>query len=248
MGIMDPRTQIGGQDEAFRSTCWSMILQSKDVDSETYQKNLERLIEIYWKPAYGYIRRKWSKSNEDAKDLTQAFFADLLNRSFLEKVSPDKGRFRTFLRTCLENFLRNEYDRESTKKRGGDTKKLSLDFINPDGTGAIDPEDTQTPEEIFDREWEKAAFQAALTTLEEKYVEEGRPDYYRVFKIYYLNRGDKVSYGKVAEDLGIKETDVTNFLNHARSRFGGILEEIVRETVSEDAQVPEEMSHLFGGG
>ena len=125
--------------------------------------------------------------------------------------------------------------------------KLSLDFITSEGGGSMDPEDNQTPEELFDREWEKAAFQAALSTREEKYVEEGRPDYYRVFQIYYLNRTEKVSYGKVAEELGIKETDVTNFLNHARSRFGGILEEIIRETVSEDAHVPEEMAHLFGG-
>ncbi len=243
---MDPRTQIGGQDEAFRSTCWSLILQSKEGDEGSTRRNLEPLIQIYWKPVYGYIRRKWGKSNEDSKDLTQAFFVDLLNRPFLDNVSPEKGLFRTFLRTCLENFLRNEYDRESTKKRGGDKKKFSLDFINPDGTGSIDPEDSQTPEELFDREWEKAAFQTALDTLEYKYAEEGRPNYYRVFRIYYLNRTEKVSYAKVAKDLGIKETDVTNYLTHARSRFGEVLEEIVRDTVSEDAQVHEEMAHLFG--
>jgi RNA polymerase sigma-70 factor (ECF subfamily) len=243
---MDPRTQIGGKDEAFRSTCWSMILQSKEADEETCRVNLERLVRTYWKPAYGYIRRKWGKSNEDAKDLTQAFFADLFNRPFLEHVSPEKGRFRTFLRTCLENFLRNEYDRGTALKRGGDKTIISLDFISPDGRASIDPPDNQTPEEIFDREWEKAAFQAALKTLEEKYGEEGRPNYHRVFQIYYLNPKEKVSYGDVAKKLGIKETDVTNYLNHARSRFGAILEEIVRETVSEEALVHEEMAHLFG--
>ena len=85
-----------------------------------------------------------------------------------------------------------------------------------------------------------------MKTLEEKYGEEGRPNYHRVFQIYYLNPKEKASYGDVAKKLGIKETDVTNYLNHARSRFGAILEEIVRETVSEEALVHEEMAHLFG--
>src|SRR5262245_10368071 len=137
MDMGHPGTSIGGEALQFRTTCWSSILQAREGDRE----NLGMLIRTYWKPVYAYIRNGWGKSNEDAKDLTQAFFTGRIGRPFLADVGPGKGRFRSFLRACLKNFLSNEEKRRQALKREGRLPPLSLNALEHEIPGSLDPVD-----------------------------------------------------------------------------------------------------------
>ncbi len=123
--MRDTWTTIGGDETRFGATRWSLVLRAREGVANG-RESLEDLVRIYWKPVYAHVRRHWGKTNEDSKDLTQAFFADLLTRPFLARVTPEAGSFRTFLRRCLENFLRNRHDADRALKRGGGTDLLPL--------------------------------------------------------------------------------------------------------------------------
>src|SRR5436309_1791612 len=110
--MTEPSTRTGGEAGHFTSTKWSLILNARESDGDEYRRHLESLIRLYWRPVYSYLRRKRGRRVEDAKDLTQSFFTFLLGRPFLDGVDPSKGRFRTYLLACLQNFLLNEADRE----------------------------------------------------------------------------------------------------------------------------------------
>jgi len=218
-----------------------MVLRAKESEGEAYRNNLDTLIRTYWRPVYDYLRRKWGKSNEDSKDLTQAFFADLLGRPFLERVSPEKGRFRTFLLSCLKNFLHKQHDAKQALKRGGGKTPIPLDFVD-----AAEPVDARTPEEAFERSWEQAVVRETVRRLQGVYEKEDRGNYFTVFRKYDLEGDARVSYAAVAKELRIRESDVTNFLSHARTRFRDLARDVVRDSLSDEGQLSGEMKHLFG--
>ena len=236
---------MGGQDRALRATRWSLVLAARSAEGDAYRGHLEELIRTYWKPVFGYVRRKWGKSNEDSKDVTQAFFADLLERPFLSGVAPEKGRFRTFLLTCLQNFVHKRHAAEQAIKRGGGRAPVSLEFISPDAVGSDVP-DAATPEEAYARMWEQEVVAAAVRRLREAYEGEGRKLYFSLFQAYDLETDGEVSYAELAERFGISATDVTNHLHHARTRFRGVVRSVVRDSLDEDADLPDELQFLFG--
>lgn len=241
--MKDASTEIGGGAAPFLTTRWSLVLGAKESAGKDYRESLEALIRIYWKPVYSYLRRKWGSSNEDAKDLTQSFFADLLGRSFLSGVAPEKGTFRSFLLACLRNFLRDRHDAESALKRGGGRPIASLDFVSGN---VIEPEDATTPEDLFARAWEQTVVQEAVGRLRDACAREKREIDFAVFEAYDLSQDSEVSYASVARTLGIGESDVTNRLFQVRRRFRAAVEEVVRDSVSDEAQLTEELRSLFG--
>jgi RNA polymerase sigma-70 factor (ECF subfamily) len=237
----DSWTEIGEDAPSISPTRWSIILRARDTNGAERRESLEQLIRIYWRPLYAYLRKKWNKNNEDAKDLTQAFFADLLREPVLQGVEPEKGRFRTFLLVRLRNFMLNEKEAESALKRGGGEPLLPLetegDWLNSS--------DNLTPEEIFDQEWERAIVHKAIRELREAYAQEKREVYFQVFKAYDLESDSQESYAALAVRLGIKETDVINYLSHARRRLRQLAAAIVRDSVESDSEVEPEILHLF---
>lgn len=240
--MKDASTEIGGAGP-FLTTRWSLVLGAKESAGKDYRENLEALIRTYWKPVYSYLRRKWGNSNEDAKDLTQSFFADLLGRPFLAGVAPEKGTFRSFLLACLRNFLRDRHDAEIALKRGGGRSIASLDFIS--GT-VVEPEDATTPEDLFARAWEQTVVQEAIARLREACLREKREVDFAVFEAYDLSQDAEASYASVAHKLGISESDVTNRLFQIRRRFRAAVEDVVRDSVSDETQLSEELRSLFG--
>src|SRR5215831_2251576 len=154
---MARETTMGGSGRGFGQTAWTVILKARD------RKELGALVERYWKPCYFYIRRK-GHDVEDAKDLTQAFFADFLERDALARVTKSKGRFRSFLLACMDHFLSNEYDRRKALKRG--TRPLSLDFEGAEGLFAQSRE--ETPERAYLRQWAIGHIERALGALKEE--------------------------------------------------------------------------------
>ena len=171
---MDFDTDIGGPLHRFPVTSHSAIIAAASDDVQVRQRALETIVASYWKPAYKYIRIKWQASNEDAKDLTQGFFATAIEKSYFAGYDATKARFQTFLRTCLDRFIANQKKSDRRLKRGAGSDHLSLDFAGAESELASNlPATDLNPEEFFQREWVRSLFTLSVEALEEAYT---KPD------------------------------------------------------------------------
>ena len=158
---MDADTAIGGPRDRFPSTRHS-LLEAVAADGALPNEALEEVAALYWKPVYKYIRLKWHKDNEDAKDLTQSFFASALERDFFQQFDPAKASFRTYLRMALDRFASNEHAAAHRQKRGGGVSITALDFADSEPLSCAN---TDTPEDVFHREWQRQLFTLAVEDL-----------------------------------------------------------------------------------
>lgn len=221
-------TTMGGKGGAFSQTAWTVILQARD------RKELGALVERYWKPCYYYIRRK-GHDVEDAKDLTQGFFGDFIERDALARVTKTKGKFRSFLLACLEHFLSNEYDRRKALKRG--VKPLSLDFEGAEEM--LTRAGEVSPEQVYRREWAVGLINRSLAALKD----EMGPRFDALRE--YITAGQPGTLRQVAEKLGITEANVKVIIHRSRRRYRDLLKEEVARTVERKAEVDDELQELF---
>lgn len=230
-------TTIPGPPD-FPSTAWSRLIQRPDEESAEF------LASHYWKPAYLYVRRKWRKSNEDAKDLTQAFFAEALRSGFLSKADPDRGSFRRFLKASLENFLRKQHRDAKAEKRGGGKLPVRLEDVG-EAEELVSREGD--PDSLFDREWLEAMFERCLPRLRETYAKDGKAAYFEIFRRYELERPVEggPTYDELAREFGISPSDVRNWLHHARTRWRRIVLDEMRETCAGPEDLEAEAKALF---
>ncbi len=210
----DPDTAIGGPAVHFPTT-WGAITEAAGPP------DLNAIAEAYWKPAYKYVRIHWNKSNEEAKDLTQGFFASLVERGLVERFDPGRGRFRTYLRTCIDGYVANANAAATRVKRGGGAIHESFDFAAAERELAS--ASPATPEEIFSREWRRSLFSAALAGLRLECDEQGKAVYYLVFQEYDLAGSDRPSYAGLAARHGIAESAVLNYLRWCRQRLRALV-------------------------
>src|SRR2546425_11913840 len=163
---MSDDTQIGGPSGRFPPTRWSAIVAARGDDPAERTRAFETIVAAYWKPVYKYIRARWGKTNEDAKDLTAEFFARVMEKGFLDSYDPAKSRLRTFLRTCVDGFVANQDKAARRIKRGGDAVLMSLDFQTAEGELArSEPPAPGTMEEFFEKEWIRNLFSLAVERL-----------------------------------------------------------------------------------
>jgi RNA polymerase sigma factor (sigma-70 family) len=156
-------TQIGGHANKFPATRWSAIVAARSGDPAERARAFEVIVAAYWKPVYKYIRARWGKSNEDAKDLTQEFFARVIEKGFLDRYDPAQSRLRTFLRACVDGLVANEARAAGRLKRGGGAVLLSLDFESAESELAgAELAASETPEDFFEKEWVSSLFGLAL--------------------------------------------------------------------------------------
>jgi len=194
---------------------------------------------VYWVPAYKYLRIRWEKSIDDAKDLTQGFFVEAMEKHFLERFDPEKARFRTFLRTCLDGFVSNQSKSAKRLKRGGALEFTSFDFQDAENhvetATAISMEAVDV---LFEKEWRRSVFNLALELFQARSVEEGRSVQFELFEKYVLDGledGRRVKYEDLARQFGLTTTTVTNYLAAARRDFRRAVFDKLRElTVTED--------------
>jgi RNA polymerase sigma factor (sigma-70 family) len=231
---MDAETQIGGVDGRFPETRHSVIAAVRSDDRARRTMSHDAIIGAYWKPVYRYIRAKWRRSNEDAKDLTQAFFASALEKEYFQGYDPGKGTFRTYLRTCLDRFLANDHKFESRQKRAG-----TMVLIDEDQTDR-----GESPEEIFDREWERNLFETAVARLRENLRERDREICLQVFERYDLAE-TPVSYDSVARELGITTVAVTNHLASARRELRRLVLDELRTITPDESEFRREARTLL---
>ena len=197
---------------------------------------LDRVIALYWKPVYRFIRLKFHKNNEDAKDLTQGFFAAALQRDFFARFDPAKASFRTYLRMAVERFSANQHAAANRQKRGGDVQ-----FESVADQGAA----TESPEQAFEREWQHQLFSLALDDLRAHCDDCGKQLQYCLFEAYDLADAERPSYAELAVQHGIPETSVTNYLAWTRRMLREFVTERLRGTTSGARELRVEMRRVW---
>jgi len=230
---MDRDTAIGGPHDHFPSTQVSLLeAAATGLTSEA----LSRVIELYWKPVYRFIRLKFHKDNEDAKDLTQGFFAVALQRDFIARFDPTKASFRGYLRMAVERFAANQHAAASRQKRGGDIQ------FEPVENQAVAGE---SPEQAFERAWQRQLFSLSVADLRAHCDGCGKQMQFDIFQAYDLTDGERPSYAELAVQHGISETSVTNYLAWARRMLRGFVTERLRGTTSGGQELREEMRRVW---
>ncbi|MBM3891070.1 MAG: RNA polymerase sigma factor, partial [Verrucomicrobia bacterium] len=205
---MTPSSKASGAGAgAFLTTHWSVVLRAGRSDSTRARDALAQLCEAYWYPLYAYVRRR-GHSPHDAQDLTQEFFARILERHDIARASPERGRFRSFLLASLNHFLANEWDKARAKKRGGGQTLLRLDDKDAEGRYAIEPADDAAPDKLFERRWALTLLERVLARLREEFVTAGKTKLFERLKGFMTSEGGDTNYAQAGAELGMTEGNV----------------------------------------
>jgi RNA polymerase sigma-70 factor (ECF subfamily) len=228
----------------FPSTQWSVVLHAVEAPESGGQAALENLCRAYWYPLYAYVRRL-GHGPEDAEDLTQAFFARLLEKDYLRHADPERGLFRTFLLTSLKRFLINEWEKGRTERRGGGRTVISWDQDETEIRFRAEPADESTPEKIFEKRWAVTLLERVLDRLEQEFAAEGKAEQFKRLKL--LLWGDKGSppHAEIAAQLHLSEGALNVAVHRLRERYRRLLRAEVACTVAGPGEVDEELRHLI---
>jgi len=241
----DPDTDIGGPLHKFPATNHSAIINARSDDQTVRRRAFDTILASYWKPAYKYIRLKWHADNEDAKDLTQGFFANAFEKNYFATYDARKASFQTYLRTCLDGFVANEHKAGQRLKRGGDMDHYQLDFAAAENELSAHASPSLSPEDYFHREWVRWMFTLAVDSFRQRCEESGRNLHFQLFELYDLS-DDDVSYASLAKDFGLDTTTVNNYLAAARRDFRRLVLEKLREITATDEEFHAEARSLLG--
>ena len=216
-----------------------------DDASPAVHEALATLCETYWYPLYAFLRGR-GYSAENAQDLTQAFFARLLEKGTIRHADPARGRFRSFLLTSLRNFAANEHDREIAHKRGGGAVMLSLDLETAEGRFQMEPVSDETPERVFDRLWALTLLGRVMSRLQAETSARGdKASLFERLRPYLTGDEPQLSYAQTASDLGMTEAAVKVAVHRLRKRFRDLVRDEIAHTVSSPAEVEMELRHLW---
>jgi RNA polymerase sigma factor (sigma-70 family) len=230
--------------ERFPTTHWSIVLLARGGVSPEADQALAALCGTYWFPLYEYIRRQVNDA-EQARDLTQDFFAQFLEKDFLDKVEQDRGRFRAYLLACCKHFLSNQRDRERARKRGQGRTPLSLDFCLANDRYQQEPAHSLTPERLFERRWALTLLEQVLEQLRQEYHAEGKAALYDHLKSALVCGPEALSYAAIGEELGMSEGAVKKAAQRLRQRYRDLLRQHIAATVEGPEQVEAEIRTLF---
>lgn len=227
----------------FATTHWSVVLAAGTGSVSAAQDALDRLCRAYWYPLYAFVRRL-GHSPTDAQDLTQGFFAHLLEHHLVARADREVGRFRSFLLGSLKHFLAHEHERATALKRGGGQPVLSLDGFDPEERFALEPADSANPESIFDQRWARQQIENALGRLRAEYAASGRGPLFDLLKDYVWGDQNALSLAAIAGRLELNEEAVKKSVQRLRQRFRDALRTEVAQTVATPDQIDEELRHL----
>jgi RNA polymerase sigma factor (sigma-70 family) len=229
---------------SFLTTRWSVLAATSSPDPVLSRAALETLCAGTWYPLYAFVRRR-GHGAEDARDLVQGFFARFLEKADLGSLDPARGRFRSFLLASIRNWLADEHERETARKRGGGVAPISIDFDAADERYRIDPGHELTPERLFERQWALALLDLALRRVEEEYRATGKADLFESLKPALQGRSKDVPLAEIAARLGSSEGAVKVASHRLRQRFRDALRAEIAETVSTEEEIEEEIRDLF---
>jgi RNA polymerase sigma factor (sigma-70 family) len=236
-----------GESNSFRfeTTHWSVVTLAGKNKSQQSHAALEALCCAYWPPLYAFIRRQ-GFSDVDAEDLTQEFFARLLERNDFEVVDSRKGKFRTFLLAALTHFLSNQRDRDRAAKRGGGQRLLSIEEIRAEQQHSLEPAHDLTPDKLFDMRWAMKVLENALSSLRREMAEDGKSAHFELLKAYLTDEPAEGDYGQIAEKLCASRQAVAVMVFRLRQRYRELVRAEVAHTVLSPLDVDEEMRYLLG--
>jgi len=230
--------------KCFATTHWSVVLAAGQDESAPAQSALETLCRTYWYPIYVYVRRK-GYGPDDAQDLTQEFFAQLIRKQHLRLADRTKGKFRTFLLATLDYFLAREWSRAHRQKRGGEFIFISLDQQSPEQRYRLEPVDNYTPEKNFLRQWALTVLKQTMDALEHECEAEGKGALFREVRNLLSGERDGGAYAGISQRLAVSEGAVRVAVHRLRERYGELLRSEIAQTVSDTDDVDEEMQYLL---
>lgn len=204
------------------------------------QRSLALVMRAYYAPIHTHLATRWRLTRDEAAELTQEFFATAVAKGYLEAYDPSKGRFRTFVRMCVDRMVAARRRDERRLKRGGGAERVELEAADRELCA-----EGESPEERFDREWVRSVFGLAVATLQEECKARGKPNYFVVFSRYDLDDAD-VSYASLGEELGVTAKDVANYLAAARRDFRRIVLDALRELTASEEEFRQEARLLLG--
>jgi RNA polymerase sigma-70 factor (ECF subfamily) len=231
------------QEPVFATTHWSAVLQAGRPDSPEAARALAELCRVYWYPLYAYVRRQ-GFDVPTAQDLTQDFFAKMLEKNYVGIADRRRGKFRWFLLTAFKCFLANEWDRARAQKRGGGARPLSFDEMTAEERYRHEPADTLTADQLYDRRWALDLIEHARQRLRDEYQSAGKTE--RLDQLEpFLSGAPTVSYAEAATQLGLSEAAVRQEAHRLKRRFGELLRDEVARTVAQPDEVADELRYLI---
>jgi RNA polymerase sigma-70 factor (ECF subfamily) len=219
-----------------------MVLAAGHRSSPDARRALSSLCETYWYPLYAYVRRKVG-SAEEAGDLTQEFFAHLLEKDAVSAANPKRGRFRSFLLAAFNNFLVNQWKRAGAKKRGGGNPPISLDVLSAESRYALEPVDELTPERLYEQQWALTLLEGVLEQLRSEYERGGKRQHFEHLKPFLTAESKEASYA--ARELGMSAGAVRVAAHRMRRRYRELLQQEIAQTVASPEDVGDEIRNLF---
>jgi len=230
-------TSLGGGDRQFPKTSWSLLSGLGITGRSEIRAGMEELCRRYWKPLYLYARIAWAKSNEEAKDLTQAFFVWVMEGDVIRRFVPGRAGFRAYLKGLLRNFIADQEKAQHRLKRGGGALILTLDeALLREG---------ETAEQGFDRAWRDELMDRAIERVRALFVETGREKQFQVFEEYDL-KDNAESYAALGARLGLPESGISNALFAAREAVRNGIRDELAELTTDAAGIEDEWNELFG--
>jgi DNA-directed RNA polymerase specialized sigma24 family protein len=234
----------GGVEKRFHTTHWSAVLAAGDQDSVHGQEALTRLCQTYWLPVYAFVRKR-GHSPDAAKDLTQEFFAIFLEKNSVARAVRERGRFRSFLMTSVENFLRNAHERSQAQKRGGGQALLHLDEQNAEGCYLAEPANQVDPAREFELRWALAVLERAIHRLRKAYLEMGRGDLFEALQAHLWGDADSMPYLVLAQQFGMTVANIKTMAHRLRTSYRAVLREEIAQTVAQPGEIDGEILHLM---
>lgn len=228
---------------AFVTTQWSVVLAAQG-SSPAAEEALEKLCRTYWRPIYSFVRRE-GRTVEDAQDVTQGFFARLLERRDFDAVRREKGRLRSYLLVSLKHFLSKERQRAMALKRGEGRPLVSLDEILTRERNDPEPADALTADKIYERRWALTVLERVLDQLGEEYSAAGNAGLFERFKELLADESCQVSQAQIALDMGMNENAVKQAYHRFRRRYRDLLRNEIAQTVAAPGDVEDELRHLI---
>lgn len=234
----------GRQGARFATTSWSIVAAAKGPLSSVAHDALAALCNSYWFPLYAFIRRQGYQADQ-AEDLTQEFFTQLLDKDFLAEVDSSKGKFRSFLLAACAHFLSNQRDKDRAGKRGGKCRFVTLDFAAAEQRYGKEPSHQLTPEKLFARRWALTLLDQVLTRLREDFVAKGKARLFDRLRVCLLGDKDVVPPRRTADELGMTPGAIRVAIHRLRQQFRESLREEIVRTVDRPEQVDDEIRDLF---
>jgi RNA polymerase sigma-70 factor (ECF subfamily) len=227
----------------FTTTHWSVVVEAQG-ESSAAQEALEKLCRIYWRPIYSFVQRQGTGSYE-AEDLTQAFFADLLEHRSLTAVRKEKGRFRSYLLGALKYFLADERRRTMAIKRGKGQRLIPLEELSTDERTAVEPADPVTAELIYERRWASTVLERVLGLLKNEYVAADNTRLFDSLKQLLPDEPGAPSQAEIAGQLGMTDNAIRQAFYRFRQRYQSLLREEIAQTVATPGDIEDELRHLI---